>query len=261
MTHASTCPAAVRTDVPARVGGTCAVIAAGGQGERFGDPRGKQFVEICGLPMVSWSLLAFDAAPSIGSIVVVCPAARVDEMRTAAVEPLRLGTPVLFADAGGTRQASCLSGLRAVPRGFPLVAIHDGARPLVTVAAIERAVSAVRDDPSLAGAVCGQPAIDTLKLVEGDLVVATPDRSVYWAAQTPQVFRTGVVLAAHEAALSEGYVGTDDSSLVEHAGGRVLLVDSPRDNLKVTVPEDLTPVTAILEGRIAAAAVGEGPES
>ena len=98
--------------------------------------------------------------------------------------------------------------------------------------------------------VCGQPAIDTLKIVSDGDIVETPPRSRYWAAQTPQIFSVEKMLAAHRAALEEGFVGTDDSSLVERIGGNVRCVQSPRDNLKVTVPEDLRPVTAILLGRM-----------
>ena len=233
-----------------RVPDACALIAAGGTGERFGRKGGKQLVEACGLPLICWSLIAFDAAPSVGHIVIVCPPEHVDEMCEAAVGRLALMTEVSFAPSGATRQDSCRNGLDAVPEGYPIVSIHDGARPLVTVEAIERSIAMVRELPVLAGAVCGQPAIDTLKLVGDGIVVATPDRSLYWAAQTPQVFRLDVVRAAHAAAAREGYVGTDDSSLVEHAGGRVACVDAPRDNIKVTVPEDLVVAEAVLSARL-----------
>ena len=78
-----------------------------------------------------------------------------------------------------------------------------------------------------------------------------PPRELYWAAQTPQIFSVDAMKRAHAAAIAEGFIGTDDSSLVERMGGRVRCVQSPRDNLKVTVPEDLRPVTAILLGRMA----------
>lgn len=235
---------------------TCAVIAAGGSGERFGDPRGKQFVDICGLPMVAWSLIAFDAAPSVGHIVIVCAPDKEREMLDATVLAVSISTPVTFAAAGSSRQDSCRNGLAAVPSDYPIVAIHDGARPLVTVETIEAAIARVRGDQGLAGAICGQPAIDTLKLVEGDTIISTPDRSMYWTAQTPQVFRTEQVRDAHERARAEGYVGTDDASLVERIGGRVAMVAAQRDNIKVTVPEDLRPVEAILSERLVTSACG-----
>lgn len=229
---------------------TCAVVAAGGLGLRFGDARGKQYVELCGLPVLDWSVAALDAAPSVGHIVIVCPHDRIGETR-GIVDMISPSVPVTFVEGGATRQESCLAGIRAVPEGFPLVAIHDGARPLIKPETIEAVVARVRSDASLAGAICAHPSADTLKVVEDGIVQATPERSRYWAVQTPQVFHTATVLEAHLAAAREGFVGTDDASLVERAGGRVAVVESPSDNMKVTVPEDRLPVEAILASRIA----------
>lgn len=229
---------------------TCAVVAAGGLGLRFGDPRGKQYVELCGLPVLCWSIAALDESPSVGHIVVVCPAGRVDETREV-VSKVKAHVPVSFVSGGTTRQESCLAGIRAVPAGFAFVAIHDGARPLIQPATVEAVIARVREDDGLAGAICAHPSADTLKVVEEGQVVSTPDRSRYWAVQTPQVFRTQDVLAAHERAAEEGFVGTDDSSLVERVGGRVACVESPSDNMKVTMPEDRAPIEAILERRLA----------
>lgn len=228
---------------------TCAVVAAGGLGLRFGDARGKQYVELCGLPVLDWSVAALDAAPSVGHIVIVCPHDRIGETR-GIVDMISPSVPVTFVEGGATRQESCLAGIRAVPEGFPLVAIHDGARPLIKPETIEAVVARVRSDASLAGAICAHPSADTLKVVEDGIVQATPERSRYWAVQTPQVFHTATVLEAHLAAAREGFVGTDDASLVERAGGRVTVVESPSDNMKVTVPEDRLPVEAILARRI-----------
>ncbi len=228
----------------------CAVILSGGSGSRFGNPGGKQLVNVAGRPMMTWSIMAFDRSCLVGHIVVVCPHERRAEMRRVAIDPFELKTPITFADAGETRQDSTRSGVEAVPLGFACVAIHDGARPLITTEAIDHAVSALMHDRALDGVVCGQPAIDTLKIVDGDRIESTPPRSLYWAAQTPQIFSVDVMRRAHAAALADGFVGTDDSSLVERIGGVVRCVESPRDNLKVTVPEDLPPVTAILHGRM-----------
>jgi 2-C-methyl-D-erythritol 4-phosphate cytidylyltransferase len=102
------------------------------------------------------------------------------------------------------------------------------------------------------GTVVGYPSIDTLKLVDagGKVIIGTPDRSKLWNAQTPQAFRAPVIKEAHQLALSDGFVGTDDASLVERIGGRVAFVTGPRDNIKLTVPEDLTAVQAGLQARI-----------
>lgn len=235
---------------------TCAIIAAGGIGERFGDKRGKQYVELCGLPIASWAVMAFDQAPSVGHIVIVCPEGRVEQTRETIVAPLSLSTPVTYTTAGETRQGSVMNGLLAMPEFFSLVAIHDGARPLVTVDAIERCIACVRTCADVDGAICAARVTDTLKLVEDGDIVATPDRSYYWSALTPQVFKVGSIMAAHRAAVREGYVGTDDASLVEHAGGRVRCVESPRDNIKVTLPEDLAVAEATMRQRLGAEGLG-----
>ena len=199
---AERCPAAV-------AGRACAVIAAGGSGSRLGHAGGKQLLEVAGLPLVSWALRAFDQAASIGHIVIVCPQDRCDEMRACALDPLDLATPVSFAWSGPTRQASTRAGVEAVPASCDIVAIHDGARPLVT-----------------------------------------PDRARFWTVQTPQVFPVDVMLKAFDAAEQEEFAGTDDASLVERMGCRVALFPAPRDNVKVTVPEDVPLVEALLRARL-----------
>lgn len=229
---------------------TCAIVVAGGSGERFGDPRGKQFVDLAGLPLMCWPLMALDRAPSVARIVVVCAPERVAEVERDVLGRLSLAKPVTLAPSGATRQASVRSGLDVTPRDLDFVAIHDAARPLIETELVERVIAEVRGDETLAGALLATRCTDTLKLVEGKKVVATPDRTFYWAAQTPQVFRRRVLLAAHKAAEHEAYQGTDDASLVERVGGRVRVVESTRDNLKVTVPEDLAIAEATLERRL-----------
>ncbi len=228
----------------------CAVIVAGGSGERFGDPRGKQFVDLLGLPLMSWSILTFDQAPSVGHIVIVCPEGREAEVSDNVLSRLTLRNKVTLASSGATRQDSVRHGLEAAPAGLPYTAIHDGARPLIQVEDIERCLAALRADRSLDGAMCAARVTDTLKLVEGDLVIATADRSYYWSAMTPQVFPTRTILIAHRLAHRDGYMGTDDASLVEHRGGKVRVVETARDNIKITLPEDLSIAEAALRERL-----------
>lgn len=217
---------------------TAAIILAGGTGERFGRAQGKQLVEIAGKPVLTWSAESFDAVGDIGLIVVVCPDDRADEYLKRAIDPFPFVTPVVVASSGATRQESAFSGLEYVPEDFEFVILHDGARPLVTPALVEHTIATVKGNIDSDGAVVAHPAIDTLKVVENGVIVGTPDRSVFWNAQTPQVFRAGIYRRAHAAALSDGFVGTDDSSLIERLGGRILVVEGKRDNIKLTVPED-----------------------
>lgn len=228
----------------------CAVIVSGGSGTRFGNPGGKQLVNVAGRPLMTWSIMAFDRSSLVGHIVLVVPPEKLGDMRRLAVDPFEFKTPITFAIAGSTRQDSTRSGVDAVPAGFRYAAIHDGARPLITTEAIDHAIEALVADDRFDGVVCGQPAIDTLKIVDGDRIVETPPRELYWAAQTPQIFKVDVMRRAYAWAETHEVQGTDDSSLVERMGGSVRCVESSRDNLKVTLPEDLRPVTAILLGRM-----------
>lgn len=217
---------------------TAAIIMAGGTGDRFGREGGKQLVEIAGKPVLTWSAEAFDAVGDIGLIVIVCPEERFDEYLKCAIDPFPFVTPVVLAPSGAIRQESSFSGLEMVPDTYEYVVMHDGARPLVTPQLIEHTIAMVKGNLDCDGAIVAHPAIDTLKVVEDGVVMGTPDRSVFWNAQTPQVFRSGIIRRAHAAALSDGFVGTDESSLIERLGGRVLVVEGPRDNMKLTVPED-----------------------
>ena len=140
--------------------------------------------------------------------------------------------------AGSIRQESAFSGLEYVGDDYEYVVLHDGARPLISPDLILHTINTVKGNFDCDGAVVAHPAVDTLKVVENGVIMGTPDRSVFWNAQTPQVFRTGIYRRAHASALSDGCVGTDDSSLIERLGGRVLVVEGKRDNIKLTVPED-----------------------
>ena len=217
---------------------TAAIILAGGTGERFGKEGGKQLVEIAGKPILTWSAEAFDAVGDVGLIVIVCPEERMHEYLSRAIDPFPFVTPVVLAPSVAIRQESAFSGLEMVGDEYEYVVLHDGARPLVSPDLIEHTINMVKGNFDADGAIVAHPAVDTLKVVEDGVVVGTPDRSVFWNAQTPQVFRAGIYRRAHASALSDGFVGTDDSSLIERLGGKVLIVEGKRDNIKLTVPED-----------------------
>lgn len=226
-----------------------AIIAAGGLGERAGLSSGKQLALVAGRPVLSHTLAAFIECDAVDEIVVVATPDRIEQYLD--MLPELDSEKVRAVVAGGqTRQASVAAGLAEVPALAEIIAVHDGARPLIAPSLIAAVIDALRGDPELAGLVVGHPSYDTLKQVnQHRLIVETPDRTALWAAQTPQVFRAAELREAYEVADSEGYVGTDDASLVERLGGRVAMFPGPRDNLKITVPEDLLMVERLLELR------------
>lgn len=222
-----------------------AVIVGGGRGLRFGDPNGKQLASVAGKPVLAWSTDAVAGAGLVNDLVVVCDPARVDEYAEAVLPTLRTDKPVTFVAGGDTRQDSVASGV-AEAADADIVVVHDGARPLVNPATVNAAVQFLVDSGTAAGVVVGHPAIDTIKLVDGARIESTPDRDALWVAQTPQIFFRDQLLFALERAEAEGFTGTDDSSLVERAGGEVLMFEGHRHNIKVTVSDDL----AVVEQRL-----------
>ena len=244
------CVCPERTDEPTPGADTSAIILGAGAGTRFGDARGKQFVELAGMPLIAWSVLAFDSVPCVGRLVVVAPAGRERDLLEA-LGGLTLRHEMTVVPGGATRQESVMAGLVATDEALPLVAIHDGARPLIERPLIERCLDAVRTDASVDGAILATRATDTLKVVDdAGRIVVTPDRSNIWCAQTPQCFRREAIMAAHDAALLSAYVGTDDASLIEWQGGVGRVIEGAHDNLKVTYPSDLGLAEAMLAARI-----------
>lgn len=227
-----------------------AVIVAGGTGERSGLSSGKQLAEAAGRPVLTHTLQAFAECDAIDEIVVVGHPDRLEEYVRVAIEPLASSKVAMIIAGGDTRQASVANGLVAVPPGAEIIAVHDGARPLVTPGLVASVIQVLKDNPALAGLVVGHPAYDTLKSVDpGRRIERTLDRSGVWAAQTPQVFRAAVLREAYERAFEDGFTGTDDASLVERLGHPLAMFPGPRDNLKVTVPEDLLIVERLLSLR------------
>lgn len=224
-----------------------AVIVAGGTGERSGLSSGKQLATVAGQPVLSHTLRSFDACDAVDVIVVVVHPERVDEYVRRAIAPLGSAKVLATVPGGETRQHSVAAGLAAVPAEASFIAIHDGARPLVEPSLIASVFEALAADHTLAGLIVGHPSYDTLKHVDpSGTILGTPDRDELWAAQTPQVFRAEALRAAYDRARSEGYAGTDDASLVERLGTKVAMFPGPRDNLKVTVPEDLLIIERLL---------------
>jgi 2-C-methyl-D-erythritol 4-phosphate cytidylyltransferase len=222
------------------------LIACAGSGRRMGAERNKLLLEVCGRPVLAWTLEAALAAASIRWIGIVGQA--VDrEAIEALVAAADAQVPVVWIQGGDTRQDSVCNGLAALPEGASSVLIHDGARCLVEPALIDRCAAAVQAG---AAVIAAAPVTDTIKRVDGSGVIQdTPDRSVLWGAQTPQGFAVEQLRQAHAQARAEGWSVTDDASLFERLGWPVKVMESSPSNIKITTPFDLTIAAAVLAGR------------
>ena len=209
------------------------MIPAAGAGRRLGAGVPKPFVELAGRTILARTLEAIAAAPSVAGLVVAAPPDRLEEVRRAAPE----GAPLLAVVAGGEeRFDSVRNGLAAVPEGTAIVAVHDAARPFVTVRETEAVIDAARRH----GAALSVTApVETVKRTAGGRIVETLDRDTIRLAQTPQAFRAELLGRAFRRAAEEGEKGTDEASLVERLGEPVYPVEADRWNRKITTAEDL----------------------
>ena len=216
------------------------IIPAAGLGTRMAGAQPKQFLALNGIPILIHSLRAFASVAQVTGIYV---AVRKPEMERveAQIAEYGLSDRVRVVEGGDNRQESVSHALAALPaRPEDIVLVHDAVRPLIDAATIERTIEAV----DLHGAaIVGLPAVDTIKQVErtahGALVVSTIPREFVVLAQTPQGFRYGMLKRAYAEAMADGFVGTDESSVVERAGQSVAVVPGSQVNLKITKPGDL----------------------
>lgn len=215
-----------------------ALVVAAGRGERLGSPGPKAFVMCGGRPMLEWSIDALKAVPEIGHVVVATPPG---------VEP-PAGTSGVFG--GQERSHSVRAALHHTLAGDPVL-VHDAARPLVTPEIIRAVLAGLNDGAD--GAIAAARQADTLKREGEDdgaaTVAETVARDGLWAVQTPQVFRREILSRALDQPHEILAGATDDASLVEGLGGTVRLVESPRENFKITTPDDLRLADLILRSR------------
>ncbi|TMF05283.1 MAG: 2-C-methyl-D-erythritol 4-phosphate cytidylyltransferase [Chloroflexi bacterium] len=215
-----------------------AVIVAAGSGTRMagGD---KLFTEVAGRPLLAHAIAPFQECAPIERIVLVMATLKLKRGREL-VERYEFTKVTALVKGGERRQDSVRAGLEALDE-CEFVAIHDGARPLVTGELIERGLDATRETGAAAPAV---QIADTVKEADPDgTVLRTLDRSRLWAVQTPQVFRYELLVRAHREVAADV---TDDAAMVEALGERVRLFEGDRRNLKVTMPEDLVLIEALV---------------
>lgn len=211
------------------------VVTAAGSGRRMGGVN-KLLLELDGVPILVRSLQIFERSPDIHGVAVSAPPAEVEAYQQL-FATWKLSCVRWVVPGGAERQDSIRNALEQLPaQPGDAVAIHDAARPLVTAELLERLR---RELPGCDGVLPMVAVKDTIKLVRDGRVERTLERAQLFAAQTPQVFRYQAILDAHHQAHREGYLGTDDASLIEWLGGEVRMVEGDYSNLKITTPEDL----------------------
>ena len=217
-----------------------AVIVAAGSASRMGGID-KVMAPLGGEPMIARTVRAFQECDAVSEIVIVTREDLILPINSLCREFPKVKAVI----AGGkTRQASVGNGLNALSKEMKLAAIHDGARPLITWQLIDRCVRAANTYGAAAPAI---PVKDTIKTVEGGLVVNTPERAKLRAVQTPQVFDIDLLKGALLKAYQDGAEVTDDCSAVERLGMKVKIVEGHEKNLKVTTPMDLKIAEMLLE--------------
>jgi 2-C-methyl-D-erythritol 4-phosphate cytidylyltransferase len=230
------------------------IILAAGRSTRMGGGENKQFIELLGHPLVWYSLAAFEQCVVVDEIIVV---RRPDYAEQAELIAREFQKVVVFVDGGVERQDSVWNGLEKAKGD--IVAVHDGARPLVTPALIEATVVSAQ---SYGTGIAATKVVDTIKEADdkaepparrlgdrGAIVARTVDRTKLWAVQTPQTVRTQLLREAYGLVLKKNVVVTDEAAAVEMLGHRVDLVETPFLNLKVTTPSDLAMAEALLYSR------------
>ena len=219
------------------------IFPAAGAGRRMKADRNKVLLELSGVPILLRTLRRFSAVPAVAELIVVVAKdeiAFVEEM----LEKAQGLKPWRVVQGGAERQYSIANGMAHLAADADIVLVHDAARPLVSLAAIEAVIFAAREKGAAIAAV---RAKNTIKVVgEDGRVEATPARASLWEVQTPQGFRREILQRAYEKAAQDGFLGTDDASLVERIGEAVFVVESDYGNLKITTPEDLWMAEALL---------------
>ncbi len=230
-----------------------AIIAAAGQGKRMGLKRNKIFVPLFHEPIIVQTVKALANSQLIDQFIIVTDPQEVLEVQ-ALVLQCGLTKPCRIVAGGSERQYSIANALAVAP-DHGLLLIHDGARPLIDSGTIEKVIIAAELSQA---AVVGVPVKDTVKCVKNGMVVATPDRQLLWSVQTPQVFDAKIIKLAYRQAAEQGFLGTDDASLVEKLGVKVVMVEGKYENIKITTPEDITVARALFASPVAPPRIGFG---
>lgn len=222
-----------------------AVLVCAGNSTRMGAGKSKQFLELLGKPSVYYTIKAFEESVSVNEIIIVCRS--IDKKEFENISSV-FSKVTAIVEGGSTRSKSVENGIKATDTRCTHIAVHDGARCLITVAEIEKVVLT---GLSLSAAALGVPVKDTVKIVDSEnKILDTPDRNTLRAIQTPQVFDKNKYVEFLERANGAAYDFTDDCKLFEFFGETVTVVDGEYTNIKLTTQDDLLIAESILKRRI-----------
>lgn len=222
------------------------IIAAAGNSTRYGTGKSKQFLILDNTPVLIKSIQAFEEIDDVKEIIVT---ARKQDFEIIEDFIAQYGVRKVkhIVEGGATRQDSIYAAVEKVDEKADLIAVHDGARPLIKREVIE---SVIQKSDEVDAAACAVPVKDTIKIIDSSgKIVTTPERDSLRAVQTPQVFRLSLYKEAIEKAVSDGKQYTDDCQLVESMGYPVYLVDGDYENIKITTPDDLLVAEKFLSER------------
>lgn len=211
------------------------IIPAAGSGSRMGAGFNKLFLKIKNSPIIELTIKIFGEDPRCNEIILPIKEAEKHLFDTLNLSK-SIKQKITYVQGGSERQESVYNGLLSIKDAAGYVLVHDGARPFVSKDVIERILERLNEHQAV---ICAVPMKDTIKKVIDDKVVETIDRSTLWGVQTPQAFTYDSLVQAHQKAIKNGFLGTDDASLVEWNGQVVSVVSGDYNNIKVTTKEDL----------------------
>lgn len=221
---------------------TSVIIAAAGSSSRM-NGTDKQFADLCGIPVIGHSLLAFEKAEEILDIVVVTREENIDKIKETALK-LDIKKLTSVVCGGRTRQESVSNGINFISRETTYIAVHDGARPLVHINNIK---TAVKDAHIFGASTLGVPVKDTIKSADDHIITDTIPREKLFIIQTPQIFRRSLYFEGLNFSKAHGLDFTDDCQMAEAVGGKIYITEGSYDNIKITTPDDLIFAKAVLE--------------
>jgi 2-C-methyl-D-erythritol 4-phosphate cytidylyltransferase len=221
-----------------------AIIVAAGRGSRMNMDINKQYIEVAGKPVLARTLEAFNDCSFIDEIIVVVNEKDIIFCKQHIIDFYEFNKVKTIVAGGDERQKSVYNGLKEVNIETDVVLIHDGARPFINEESIKESISAAME---FGGSVVAVPVKDTIKTADSHGIISqTIDRSTLWSIQTPQTFKYDLIMYAHKSAIEDGFIGTDDSVLLERLGYKLKLVMGGYNNIKITTKEDLIVAEAIV---------------